>query len=356
MGRRLAHMVLALIACLTLACALPLPAQADEAVAAFAVDAASLALENVDGGSMTQRGPMLTYEDAATRDDGTQADVELRFLSVSLGEGGAFASAELELAVVDAPKDALVALAAKQPGEGEALLIGPASGFGLCLELQGGELLWSVDEGGSEHSQGSSVPLTEDDVREGVSWVLGKLGELGDLSAELKLSLPDIGFEGLSLPSLDFDALKLSLPKLDFDRLGQKEGESGPNDVSADLDDYVIDEYDFDGEDFNIDEWEDEPEVIYHTVTFKDPDGRILDVQEVEHGGAATAPKIPRRVDETFLYWDRDFSYVTGDLVVRAVYTGSVPATGDAAASAAAVLTLVAMGALLVWSSRKLAA
>jgi uncharacterized repeat protein (TIGR02543 family) len=57
------------------------------------------------------------------------------------------------------------------------------------------------------------------------------------------------------------------------------------------------------------------------TVTFKDWDGRVLDTQEVEPGGSATAPNDPEREGYTFKGWDEDFTNVTGNLTVTATYT-----------------------------------
>jgi uncharacterized repeat protein (TIGR02543 family) len=57
------------------------------------------------------------------------------------------------------------------------------------------------------------------------------------------------------------------------------------------------------------------------TVTFKDWDGRVLDTQEVEPGGSATAPDEPEREGYTFKGWDKDFTDVTGNLTVTATYT-----------------------------------
>jgi uncharacterized repeat protein (TIGR02543 family) len=57
------------------------------------------------------------------------------------------------------------------------------------------------------------------------------------------------------------------------------------------------------------------------TVTFKDWDGTVLDTQEVEPGGSATAPNDPEREGYTFKGWDEDFTNVTGNLTVTATYT-----------------------------------
>ena len=56
-----------------------------------------------------------------------------------------------------------------------------------------------------------------------------------------------------------------------------------------------------------------------YTVTFKDGD-TVLDTQTVTSGGAATAPTIPEKTGYTFTRWDKDFSNVTSDLTVNAVW------------------------------------
>ena len=55
-------------------------------------------------------------------------------------------------------------------------------------------------------------------------------------------------------------------------------------------------------------------------VKFVDWDGVILSAVEVEEGSAATPPTNPFREGYTFIGWDKDFSNVTEDMVVTALY------------------------------------
>ena len=64
-----------------------------------------------------------------------------------------------------------------------------------------------------------------------------------------------------------------------------------------------------------------ELELTYHTVTFKDWNGTVLKTQQVEHGKAATAPANPTRTGYTFTGWDKAFTNVTANLVVTAQYS-----------------------------------
>ena len=64
-----------------------------------------------------------------------------------------------------------------------------------------------------------------------------------------------------------------------------------------------------------------ELELTYHTVTFKDWNGTVLKTQQVQYGGAATAPANPTRVGYTFTGWDKAFTNVTANLVVTAQYS-----------------------------------
>ena len=58
-----------------------------------------------------------------------------------------------------------------------------------------------------------------------------------------------------------------------------------------------------------------------YTVTFIGFDGEtVLDVQQVAYGEAAVAPVAPEVEHYTCTGWDKDFSYITSDLVVRAIY------------------------------------
>ena len=56
-----------------------------------------------------------------------------------------------------------------------------------------------------------------------------------------------------------------------------------------------------------------------HTVTFLDGE-TVLDTQEVDHGASAAAPAAPEKAGYTFERWDAEFSNVTADLTVNAVY------------------------------------
>lgn len=56
-----------------------------------------------------------------------------------------------------------------------------------------------------------------------------------------------------------------------------------------------------------------------YTVTFMD--GKtVLKTEKVQHGSAATAPEVPKKDGKTFKGWDKDFSNVTSDLTINAVY------------------------------------
>ena len=56
-----------------------------------------------------------------------------------------------------------------------------------------------------------------------------------------------------------------------------------------------------------------------YTVTFMD--GKtVLKTEKVQHGSAATAPEVPEKDGKTFKEWDKDFSKVTSDLTINAVY------------------------------------
>ena len=61
--------------------------------------------------------------------------------------------------------------------------------------------------------------------------------------------------------------------------------------------------------------------IVTYTVTFVDYDGTTLKTEEVESGKSATAPTTSTRENYTFKEWDTDFSNVTSDLTVIAVYT-----------------------------------
>lgn len=56
-----------------------------------------------------------------------------------------------------------------------------------------------------------------------------------------------------------------------------------------------------------------------YTVTFMD--GKtVLKTEKVQHGSAATAPEVPKKDSKTFVGWDKKFDNVTSDLTINAVY------------------------------------
>ena len=64
-----------------------------------------------------------------------------------------------------------------------------------------------------------------------------------------------------------------------------------------------------------------DPTIVYYTVTFVDMNGDpIGDPQKVEEGTAAVAPEAPVVEGHSFTNWDKDFSNVTGDMTVQAQY------------------------------------
>ena len=57
-----------------------------------------------------------------------------------------------------------------------------------------------------------------------------------------------------------------------------------------------------------------------YTVTFTDGQGNTLKTESVEKGSAATVPADPTKEGYTFDGWDKDFSSVTSDLTVNALW------------------------------------
>lgn len=67
-------------------------------------------------------------------------------------------------------------------------------------------------------------------------------------------------------------------------------------------------------------------ESAVYTVTFQDFDGTVLKTETVTSGEAATAPENPQREGYTFVSWDKDFSDITEDAVIKAEYLRSTDA------------------------------
>ena len=57
-----------------------------------------------------------------------------------------------------------------------------------------------------------------------------------------------------------------------------------------------------------------------YTVTFMDGDKVLETFPNVTHGSAVTAPEVPKKDGKTFKGWDKDFKNITSDLTINAVY------------------------------------
>ena len=57
-----------------------------------------------------------------------------------------------------------------------------------------------------------------------------------------------------------------------------------------------------------------------YTVTFMDGEKVLETFTNVPHGETVTAPEVPKKDGKTFIKWDTDFSKVTSDLTINAVY------------------------------------
>lgn len=57
-----------------------------------------------------------------------------------------------------------------------------------------------------------------------------------------------------------------------------------------------------------------------YTVTFMDGEKVLATFTNVPHGSAVTAPEVPEKDGKTFKEWDKDFKNITSDLTINAVY------------------------------------
>lgn len=57
-----------------------------------------------------------------------------------------------------------------------------------------------------------------------------------------------------------------------------------------------------------------------YTVTFMDGENVLRAYTNVPHGSAVTAPEVPKKDGKTFSKWDKDFKNITSDLTINAVY------------------------------------
>jgi fimbrial isopeptide formation D2 family protein/uncharacterized repeat protein (TIGR02543 family) len=89
---------------------------------------------------------------------------------------------------------------------------------------------------------------------------------------------------------------------------------------------------------------------ITHTVIFVDWDDKVLSEQTVIDGGSAIPPANPTRQGYTFTGWDQDYTRVTRDMVIHAVYAQVQivpdPPTPEAGSWALINLILTILGTL----------
>ncbi len=71
-----------------------------------------------------------------------------------------------------------------------------------------------------------------------------------------------------------------------------------------------------------------EPEAVYYSVVFLGFDGIYISHEVVKEGESATEPQVPAVEGFSFIGWNVDFSSVTSDLVVRALFK-KLPASED---------------------------
>lgn len=68
---------------------------------------------------------------------------------------------------------------------------------------------------------------------------------------------------------------------------------------------------------------------VYATITFVNDDDKVIDIQEIEKGSSATSPANPAKestneYNYTFIGWDQDFTNVSSDLTIKALYEESI--------------------------------
>lgn len=64
-----------------------------------------------------------------------------------------------------------------------------------------------------------------------------------------------------------------------------------------------------------------------YNVVFQDFDGKILKTETVKVGEGATAPEVPGREGYTFFEWNKDYTEITEDVIVKAEYVNNTETT-----------------------------
>lgn len=70
-------------------------------------------------------------------------------------------------------------------------------------------------------------------------------------------------------------------------------------------------------------------DTVYYTVTFVDWDNTVLKTQEVEEGSNATPPSNPTRERYKFYQWDKEYTNITSDIQIKALYHANALAIGN---------------------------
>lgn len=89
-------------------------------------------------------------------------------------------------------------------------------------------------------------------------------------------------------------------------------------------------------------------------IRFLNYDGTVLSEQVVNKGTAAVAPANPSREGFTFSKWDKDFSNITANMDIQAVYTKNTAPTSDVTSTIPLIATITTgIGMLLAKRKRK---
>lgn len=126
--------------------------------------------------------------------------------------------------------------------------------------------------------------------------------------------------------TIDSQKFKVTFIGFNNKNLGIQEVEAGKSATAPDaeiIDGYTFIKWDKDfsnvSEDITVNAIY-EKNKVYYKVTFVDSNNNVIEETQIEEGLSATSPKAPLIDGYEFTGWDKDFSKVTSDLTIKALY------------------------------------
>ena len=178
---------------------------------------------------------------------------------------------------------------------GSAVLVDTDGDVGVCCAVSGS---------GADHNVSPTMQAVLDSLVTGSRCEVTFKSEDKTVATEAAYCFSWIGGSVEAPRDITRDGYVLDGWKVVGDSSAEVDGQDGATIVNNITDDITVEA-----------EW-----VAAHTVTFTDGQGNVLSSSLVRDGDAATAPSTPTRDGYAFSRWDTDYSSVTSDMTITAIW------------------------------------